>query len=85
MLVPISWLKQYVPVDLAPRELAHRLTMAGTEIGAVQEIGAEWDRDKVLVGRVLSVEPHPNADRLTLPTVDLGNGETATVVGVWGA
>ena len=80
MLVPLSWLKQYVPVDLAPRELAHRLTMAGTEIGAVREIGAEWDRDKVLVGRVLSVEPHPNADRLTLPTVDLGDGETATVV-----
>ena len=80
MLVPISWLKRYVPVDLPAGELAHRLTMAGTEIGAVEETGAGWDRDKVLVGHVLEVNPHPNADRLTLPTVDLGNGETATVV-----
>ena len=80
MLVPLSWLKRYVPVDLPPGELAHRLTMAGTEIGAVEETGADWDRDKVLVGHVLEVNPHPNADRLSLPTVDLGDGETATVV-----
>ena len=80
MLVPLSWLKRYVPVDLQPGELAHRLTMAGTEVGAVEEIGGDWDRDKVFVGHVLEVNPHPNADRLSLPTVDLGNGETATVV-----
>ena len=79
MLVPLSWLKRYVPVSLPPAELAHRLTMAGTEIDEVKEIGG-WDRDKVLIGRVLKVEPHPNADRLTLPTVDLGDGQTATVV-----
>ena len=80
MKVPISWLKQYVPVTLPPRELAHRLTMAGAEVGDVEEIGGHWARDKVLVGRVLKVEPHPNADRLTLPTVEVGNGETASVV-----
>ncbi len=80
MLVPLSWLKRYVPVELSRGELAHRLTMAGIEIGAVEEIGGSWDRDKVLVGRVLEVNTHPNADRLSLPTVDLGNGETATVV-----
>ena len=79
MLVPLSLLKKYVPVSLSPGELAHALTMAGTEIGEVSEVGAGWDRDKVLVGKVLSVDPHPNADRLTLPTVDLG-GETKTVV-----
>ena len=80
MLIPLSWLRKYVPVSISPKELAHRLTMAGTEIGSVEEIGAGWDRDKVLVGRVLKVDPHPDADRLTLPTVDLGGGETATVV-----
>ncbi len=80
MLVPLSWLKRYVPVDLPPGELAHRLTMAGLEIESVEEIGGDWDADKVLVGHVLEVNPHPNADRLSLPTVDLGNGETATVV-----
>ena len=80
MLVPLSWLKRYVPISLPPRELAQLLTMAGTEIGEVKEIGADWDRDKLLVGHVLKLDRHPNADRLTLPTVDLGNGETATVV-----
>ena len=80
MRVPLSWLTKYVPVTTPPAELAHKLTMAGTEIGAVEEIGADWDPDKVLVGHVIEVNPHPNADRLTLPTVDLGNGETATVV-----
>ncbi len=80
MLVPLSWLKRYVAVDIPAGELAHRLTMAGLEIGAVEETGAGWDPGKVLVGHVLEVNPHPNADRLSLPTVDLGNGETATVV-----
>ena len=79
MKVPLSWLTRYVPVDVPPEELAHRLTMAGTEVGEVANTG-DWDKDKVLVGKVLSVEQHPNADRLTLPTVDLGNGNTATVV-----
>ena len=78
MLVPLSWLKKYVPITIPPKELAHRLTMAGTEVAAVREIGADWE--KILVGRVIKLEPHPNADRLTLPTVDLGGGEAATVV-----
>ena len=80
MKVPLSWLKRYVPVSVSPDELAHRLTMAGTEVGEAEEIGGDWDRDKVVVGRVLKVDRHPNADRLTLPTVDTGNGETSTVV-----
>ena len=80
MRIPLSWLKKYVPVTLSPKELAHRLTMAGIEVDQVEETGGQWDRDKVLVGHVLKVDRHPNADRLTLPTVDLGNGETMTVV-----
>ena len=50
MLIPLSWLKNYVPVDDAPAELAHKLTMAGIEIGDVQIIGADWDAEKVVVG-----------------------------------
>ena len=80
MKVPLSWLRQYVPLSTAPDDLAHRLTMAGVEVDAVEKIGGDWDRDKVVVGRVIRVDRHPNADRLTLPTVDLGNGETMTVV-----
>ena len=80
MKVPLSWLKQYVPISVPAEELAQRLTMAGIEVGAVEEIGGHWDRDKVVVGHVLKVDRHPNAERLTLPTVDLGGGRTATVV-----
>ena len=80
MLVPLSWLKKYVSVDLSPTELAHKLTMAGTEATSVEQIGADWAPDKILVGEVLKIELHPNADRLKLTTVDLGDGETKTVV-----
>ena len=80
MKVPLSWLRQYVPLSVAPDDLAHRLTMAGVEVNAVEKIGGDWDRDKLIVGRVVRVDRHPNADLLTLPTVDLGNGETMTVV-----
>ena len=80
MRVPVSWLKEYVPINIPAKELAQRLTMAGNEVGEVEEIGGNWDRDKVVVGHVVKVDPHPDADRLRLPTVDLGNGETITVV-----
>ena len=79
MLIPISWLKKYVPVQDTPQNLAHKLTMAGVEIGDVEVVGKGWEPDKIVVGRVLEVAPHPNADRLRLPTVDIG-GETAKVV-----
>ena len=77
MKIPVSWLREYVDVDLPPRELAHRLTMAGLESEGETVFGGGWDN--VSVARVVSVEPHPNADRLTLVTVDTG-GERATVV-----
>ena len=77
MRVPLSWLADYVPLTLPPEALAARLTMAGVE--TTYEPGASATWDKVRVGRVVDVAPHPNADRLRLATVDLG-GETATVV-----
>ncbi len=78
MRVPLSWLKEYVDVDLPVEELAHRLTMAGLEVGEIERIGAGWTGCSV--GRVLAVEPHPNADRLRLCTVDLGGDEQLQVV-----
>ena len=77
MKVPLSWLKEFVDVDLPREELAHRLTMAGTEVGSVEVIGGTWDN--VFVARVASIDPHPNADRLKLATVSL-HGEQVTVV-----
>ncbi len=85
MRVPISWLKEYVDINLPLPDLAERLTLAGLEVAAVETIGlpgAElpWDREKIVVGEVVAVEPHPNADRLVLAVVDYGGPEHETVV-----
>ena len=80
MKVPLSWLKDYVDIDLSVEDLAERLTLAGLEVEAIERIGANWDRDKIFVGQIISVDPHPDADRLTLATVDYGAGQPLTVV-----
>jgi phenylalanyl-tRNA synthetase beta chain len=79
MKVPLSWLKEYVDIDISNDELAHKLTEAGLEVSDIQVIGGSWD--KVYVGRITAVDPHPNADRLRLATVDLGNKQMTVVCG----
>ncbi|MFC1847450.1 phenylalanine--tRNA ligase subunit beta [Chloroflexota bacterium] len=76
MKVSLNWLKEYVDITLPPSELAERLTMAGLEV-EVEVIGGNWEN--IVVGQITAINPHPNADRLTLPTVNLGT-EQATVV-----
>ena len=78
MKVPLSWLRQYVDVDLPAQDLAHRLTMAGIEVGEVEVIGG-WS--EVFVGQVTGVRPHPNADRLRLCVVSTGSEELEVVCG----
>ena len=78
MNVPLSWLKEYVDVNIPAAELAHRLTMAGVEVGGIEEVGG-WDN--CYVGEVLKVEPHPNADRLRMCAVNTGREEFRVVCG----
>ena len=80
MRVPLSWLQDYVTVDLSPDELADRLTMAGLEVAAIDRVGENWARDKVFVGQVVSARRHPNADRLLLVAVDYGQEKRMEVV-----
>lgn len=81
MRVPLSWLRDYVDVDLSPRALADELTMRGMEVNAIEVGGADWT--DVVVGRVLQVDRHPNADTLWLTRVDVGDagGELEIVCG----
>ena len=79
MRVPLSWLRDYVDVDLSPRALADALTMRGMEVSAIEVAGA--DCTDVVVGRILEVQRHPNADTLWLATVDAGDGPTQIVCG----
>lgn len=77
MLIPFSWLSEYVDITLEPDELAHRLTMGGIEVGDVFTRGG-WDG--CVVGYVRATRPHPNADTLTLCEVDPGDGPPVEVV-----
>ena len=79
MKAPLSWLRDYVDIDAAPAELAHSLTLAGIEAEGFEVVGEHWDG--VAVGLVTAVEPHPNADRLRLATVDTGDGMAQVVCG----
>lgn len=78
MRVPLDWLAEYVELRLPPEQLAHRLSMAGAEVESIERSGGDWEQ--IVVGRVLEVAPHPNADRLRLAQVDYGEAEPQTVV-----
>jgi phenylalanyl-tRNA synthetase beta chain len=80
MRVPLSWLKDFVEITVPLDDLVHRLTMAGLEVANVEHLGADWQRDKLFVGEVRDVIPHPNADRLLLAVVEYGQGTPQTVV-----
>jgi len=79
MKVSIKWLRDHVDIKLTPEELAERLTMAGLEVGNIQTVGETWAN--VMIGEVKVLNPHPNADRLKLATVDLGTEQVTTVCG----
>ncbi len=78
MRVPLGWLSELVELPEDVEELARRLTTAGLEVTSIDRVGGEWRG--VVVGRVLAVRPHPDADRLRLVTVDR-YGEQTVVCG----
>ena len=80
MKIPVSWLREYVKMDLGVEEISRRLTMAGLEVGKIHVIGENWDRRLIRAAKIVTIEPHPNADRLQLPTLDIGENNYVTVV-----
>ena len=87
MKVPYSWLREYVPVEIAAEELADRLAVTSAEVERVSWRGVadlDGNFDRFRVGRVLEAEKHPNADRLQLCQVDVGEAEPRQIVcGAW--
>jgi phenylalanyl-tRNA synthetase beta chain len=105
MKVPISWIKDFVDIEISIEELARQLTMAGLEVEEINFVGLpmpggkveihssdeqrqetkitglEWDPDKIVVGAILEVMPHPNADRLVLCRLDDGEQEHIALTG----
>jgi phenylalanyl-tRNA synthetase beta chain len=78
MKCSIKWLRRYVDINISPEMLAKRITLAGTEVARVDVIGG-WE--DVFIGQVVTVNPHPNADRLRLATVSLGEEQLTVVCG----
>ncbi len=96
MKVPLSWLKDYVDIDLPLDQLARLLTMAGLEVDEIHTVGMpiphsdhsefkfsglEWDREKIVVAEINEVLPHPNADRLVLCKLKDGQVEHVVLTG----
>ncbi len=95
MLVPLSWLREYVSLPADPAALIERLTIAGLEAAGVrvfglpvpagirikpEEAGLVWASDQVVVARVLEITKHPDADKLKLVKLEYGASEPKTVV-----
>jgi phenylalanyl-tRNA synthetase beta chain len=87
MYVPLSWLREYVTVDATAREIADRLFTSAAEVERVLDVGVpdvDGNLDRFLVGKVLEVRAHPNADRLRVCQVDVGEGDARQIVcGAW--
>ena len=97
MKIPLGWVQEFVDVELSAAELARKLTFAGLEVEGIEFVGLplpegearpeckvgglSWDRELVVIGDLLEVEPHPDADRLVLAKVDHGAGIEVTVTG----
>jgi phenylalanyl-tRNA synthetase beta chain len=85
--VPLSWLREYVATDASDAEIARRLTISSLEVDRLIDVGVADDGDNLarfVVGRVVSADAHPNADRLQLCQVDVGNAEPQQIVcGAW--
>ena len=87
MRAPLSWLREYVDVDATAAEIARRLAVSSLEVDRVIEVGVADVGDNLSylrVGKVLAAEKHPNADKLQLCQLDVGEGEPRQIVcGAW--
>ena len=87
MRVPLSWLREYVDTAWTPEQIARRLTVSTLEVERVVDAGVpalDGNLGHFVVGRVVAADPHPNADRLQLCQVDVGNPDPQQIVcGAW--
>ena len=104
MRIPLSWLKDFVDIDISIEDLARILTLAGMEVEEIQyaglpmpahpvkdlhvqqrqefkTTGLAWERDKLVVGQINEVMPHPDADRLVLCRLEDGQQEHVVLTG----
>ncbi len=78
MKLPLSWLNDYMDIDVTPKEYSDTLTMTGSKVEGYENMGEELEN--VVTGKVLTCEPHPDSDHLSVCTVDAGTGEILQIV-----
>jgi phenylalanyl-tRNA synthetase beta chain len=79
MKVTLNWLKQYVDFNWSPEETVERLTMLGLEVEGVQKVGGEFEG--IVVAQILTRDPVPNSDKLSVCKVNDGTGERTIICG----
>ena len=79
MKITLNWLREFVDFDLSAEELADKYDLSGTAIEGIEYLGKGFER--VIVGEVLEVNKHPNADRLQVCEVDIGDDRVGIVCG----
>ncbi|WP_317338730.1 phenylalanine--tRNA ligase subunit beta [Phocaeicola coprocola] len=81
MNISYNWLKEYVNFNLTPDEVAAALTSIGLETGDVEEVQSiKGGLEGLVIGEVLTCEPHPNSDHMHITTVNLGQGDPVQIV-----
>jgi len=78
MKIPISWLKDYLEIDCDINTLADKMTMSGSKVETIEHLGAEITG--VVVGKIVKITQHPNADKLVITQVDIGEAEFKQIV-----
>lgn len=79
MRISLNWLKKYIDVSISPQELADRLTMVGLEVENIEFLGEKFNH--FVVGEVIEVRKHPNADKLTVCSVNIGSERIQIICG----
>jgi phenylalanyl-tRNA synthetase beta chain len=84
MRIPVSWLREYVHVEATTAEIAEALSISTAEVNGIERVGIAGDLGLFRVGHVLEAKKHPDADRLQLTSVDVGEDRPYSIVcGAW--
>ncbi|MEA3475299.1 MAG: phenylalanine--tRNA ligase subunit beta [Candidatus Cloacimonadota bacterium] len=78
MKISYNWLKEFIPIELPVKEFCQRLTMFGIEVEEITHLGDEYEN--IVVGKILSVKPHPNSNKLSVCILDVGEDKPISVI-----
>jgi phenylalanyl-tRNA synthetase beta chain len=79
MKISFNWIKNYVDINISPEELATKLTLVGLEVENIEYLGGKYKN--FVIGKVIKINKHPNADKLTVCDISIGREEIKVVCG----